>query len=248
MGDLLDVEGITGGYSYEYPVLHHVSFSVKKGEIVALLGLNGAGKSTLIKHILGFLKPFKGKITIDGKHIDENPQEYRRKFAYIPEMPIYYENLTLGEHLRFAAKVYGLTDEEVKDRLPRLLKEFNMEGKEELFPSFFSKGMKQKMMIMAALLVRPALYVIDEPLLGLDPLGIRSLLQALVVERERGAGIFMSTHILSTAERYCDRFLILHQGKLIASGTLQELRRGVGAPHASLDEIYLQWIERGEEK
>lgn len=246
MTELLHVENLSGGYTSGYPILHNVSFQVKEGEIVALLGLNGAGKSTLIKHILGFMKPFSGNIRIKGKTVAEDPQAYRKQYAYIPEMPVYYEHLTLMEHLFFAGKVYGLKDQVMMERIPVLLKEFRMTGKEDLYPSNFSKGMKQKMMIMIALLIRPSLYVIDEPLLGLDPVGIRSLLTSLESEKKRGAGILMSTHILSTAERYCDQFLILHQGRIIANGTLEELRHQAGDQDASLDDLYLQLIDRGE--
>lgn len=247
MEQLLHVDDLSGGYMEGERVLHQITFDVKEGEIVALLGLNGAGKSTLIKHILGFMKPFSGQIRIKGKTMGENPEVYRHHYAYIPEMPIYYENLTLLEHLNFAASIYGLKERERREKIEQLLKEFRMKGKENLFPSYFSKGMKQKMMIMIALLLRPPLYIIDEPLLGLDPVGIRSLLTALESEKRRGAGIFMSTHILSTAERYCDRFLILHQGKIIAQGSLDDLRQEVGDGKATLDDIYLQLIDRGDE-
>lgn len=240
MQALLEVERLTGGYGSSAPVLHDVSLEVKENEIVALIGLNGAGKSTTIKHILGLLHPHSGTIKINGKSFAENPEEYRSQFSFIPESPVYYDELTLWEHLELAAKVYGLDKSTFEERVHPLLQEFRMEDKAQRFPFQFSKGMKQKLMIMMAFLVKPPLYIIDEPLLGLDPLGIRSLLEWLVKAREEGAGILMSTHILATAEKYCDRFIIIHEGKVRVQGTLAELREESKLPNASLDEIYME--------
>lgn len=240
MSALLEVKGLSGGYSNNKRVLEDVSFTVRRGEIVALIGLNGAGKSTTIKHILGLLKPTSGSIYIEGKTFEEDREAYRSQLAYIPETPIYYEELTLWEHLELTAMTYGLDRQTFEARVEVLLKEFRMEKRKHRFPSQFSKGMKQKLMIMMAFMIKPALYIVDEPLLGLDPLGIRSLLSWLERAKQEGAGILMSTHILSTAEKYCDRFIILHHGRIIAQGTLAELRQMSKQPHASLDEIYLE--------
>lgn len=249
MAPLLKVDGLTGGYSAKKAVLNNVSFDVNKEEIVALIGLNGAGKSTTIKHILGLLEPHQGSIHINGKSFYEEPNTYRALYSYIPESPIYYDELTLWEHLELAAMTYGLTKEQFEQRTAPLLKEFRMEDKKHKFPTQFSKGMKQKLMIMMAFLVQPQLYIVDEPLLGLDPLGIRSLLEWLVKCKQDGSGILMSTHILATAERYCDRFIILHDGEIRAQGTLEELRQTSQMPNASLDDIYLQLtVGTGDEK
>lgn len=247
MSTLLQVKGVTGGYSAHTPVIDNVSFDINEKEIVALIGLNGAGKSTTIKHILGLLEPHDGTIHINGRSFYEDPDTYRSQYTYIPESPIYYDELTLWEHLELTAMVYGLDKEMLLQRATPLLEEFRMEKKKHRFPAQFSKGMKQKLMIMMAFIVQPSFYIIDEPLLGLDPLGIRSLLEWLVRCKEDGSGILMSTHILSTAERYCDRFIILHEGKIKAQGTLEELREISGRPHASLDDMYLQLTEGGSE-
>lgn len=246
MSSLLRVNNITGGYEANHPVIKNVTFEIAKKEIVALIGLNGAGKSTTIKHILGLLEPAEGSIEIKGKTFYNNPDTYRSQYSYIPESPIYYEELTLWEHLELTAMIYGLDEQTFLKRANPLLEEFRMEKKKHRFPTQFSKGMKQKIMIMMAFLIQPSLYIVDEPLLGLDPLGIRSLLGWLVRCKEEGAGILMSTHILATAERYCDRFIILHEGKIKAQGTMQELRQVSGQPQASLDDIYLQ-LTAGEE-
>lgn len=236
---LLKVSQLTGGYT-KNPVLKDVSFEVYEKEMVALIGLNGAGKSTTIKHIIGLMEPHKGEIRIGGKTIQENREAYRRQFTYVPETPILYDELTLEGHLKMTAMAYGLAEKDYEERIKDLLKEFHMEKRLKWFPAHFSKGMKQKVMIMCAFLVQPHLYIVDEPFVGLDPLGIQSLLDLMKKMKEEGAGILMSTHILATAERYCDRFIILHEGKVRAQGTLDELREEFHMPHATLDDLYIQ--------
>ncbi|MEW9109177.1 ABC transporter ATP-binding protein [Cytobacillus gottheilii] len=236
---LLEIKNVTGGYTRN-PVLKDVSFDVKANEIVGLIGLNGAGKSTTIKHVIGLMEPHKGEISIAGKSFLENKEEYRKQFTFVPETPILYDELTLDEHLQMTAMAYGISSEEFKERKGKLLKEFRMEKRLKWFPAHFSKGMKQKVMIMCAFLVQPSLYIVDEPFVGLDPLGIQSLLDLMKKMKEEGAGILMSTHILATAERYCDRFVILHEGKVRAKGTLQELQQQFNMPDATLDDLYIQ--------
>jgi len=236
---LLEIQNLTGGYTRN-PVLKDVSFDVKEKEIIGLIGLNGAGKSTTIKHIIGLMEPHSGQIKLNGHTIMEDKEAYRKKFTFIPETPILYEELTLEEHLKLTAMAYGLNPSDYEERTARLLKEFRMEKRLKWFPAHFSKGMKQKVMIMCAFLVQPSLYIVDEPFVGLDPLGIQSLLDLMKKMKENGAGILMSTHILATAERYCDRFVILHEGKIRAKGTLEELREEFSMPGATLDDLYIQ--------
>ncbi|EJL43383.1 ABC-type transporter ATP-binding protein EcsA [Brevibacillus agri] len=243
MTALLEVNNVTGGYSPSHAVIKNISFAIHSHEIVALIGLNGAGKSTTIKHILGLLQPLDGSIQIAGQSFQSAPDSYRLSYGYIPESPIYYEELTLWEHIELMAMSHGLDKEEFAKRAELLLKEFRMEEMKNRFPQQFSKGMRQKLMIMMALLVQPPLYIVDEPILGLDPLGIRALLTWLQRCKEQGAGILMSTHILATAEKYCDRFIILHKGEIKAQGTLDELRQFTGLSNHSLDDIYLQIVE-----
>ncbi|WP_458414417.1 ABC transporter ATP-binding protein [Schinkia sp. CFF1] len=239
MSKLLEVRDLTGGYTKK-PVIHDVTFDVKQGEIVALIGLNGAGKSTTIKHIIGLMDPKSGSVSINGSTFKEKPDGYRKQFTYIPETPILYDELTLYEHLELTAMAYGLGKQEFEERLEPLLKEFRMEKRLKWFPVHFSKGMRQKVMIMCAFLIHPSLYIVDEPFVGLDPVGIQSFLDMMEKSKEKGAGILMSTHILSTAEKYCDRFVILHDGKVRAQGTMNELREQFNRKDASLDDLYLQ--------
>jgi ABC-2 type transport system ATP-binding protein len=245
MKPLLNIQHVTGGYT-RTPVLKDVTFTINRKELVGLIGLNGAGKSTTIKHIIGLMEPKQGSITINGEEFKQNPTRYRSQFTFIPETPILYEELTLEEHLELTAMAYGLEKGTYEERMHALLKEFRLEKRLKWFPSHFSKGMKQKVMILCAFLVQPSLYIVDEPFLGLDPLGIQSLLQLMEKMKEQGAGILMSTHILATAERYCDSFVILHNGEVRAKGTLQELQAEFAMPGATLDDIYIALTKEEE--
>ncbi len=245
---ILEVKNVTGGYTRK-PVLHDLNFSIKKGELVGLIGLNGAGKSTTIKHIIGTMNPVKGDILLNGKTIKEDVALYRSSFSYIPETPVLYDELTLNEHLELTAMAYNLDRETFERRKESLLKEFRMEKRLNWFPAHFSKGMRQKVMIMCAFLVNPSLYIIDEPFVGLDPLGIQSLLDQMKDRKEAGASILMSTHILSTAEKFCDRILLLHNGKIRAQGTMTDLRAAFNMPFATLDDLYIEMTkEQDNEK
>ncbi|WP_085992787.1 ABC transporter ATP-binding protein [Oceanobacillus senegalensis] len=239
MDSLLHIDNLYGGYTHKN-VLHGISFDVRPKEIVGLIGLNGAGKSTTIKHVIGLMQPKKGTIKVNGKTFKENPTTYRNQMAYIPEMPILYDELTLYEHLRLTAMAYGIDENVFEKRLPPLLKEFRLEKKLNWFPVHFSKGMRQKVMIMCAFLIEPPLYIVDEPFVGLDPLGIQSYLQLMNEMKNNGSGVLMSTHILATAERYCDRFVILHEGTIRVMGTLDELRESFNMSNATLDDLYVQ--------
>ena len=230
----LIVEHVTGGYGH-LPVLKDISFSVQPGEMVGLIGLNGAGKSTTIKHIIGLLEQKKGSIMINDLSLKKNTEEYRKQIGFIPETPSLYEELTLREHIEVTAMAYDIA----MQRAEKLLHTFRLENRLEWLPANFSKGMKQKVMILCAFLIEPSLYIIDEPFLGLDPLAINALLELMVEMKNEGSGILMSTHILATAEKYCDRFVVLHNGEIRADGTLKDLQEEFRLPDSSLDEIYI---------
>ncbi|WP_462258342.1 ABC transporter ATP-binding protein [Vagococcus teuberi] len=241
----LKIENLTGGYGHA-PVLKSVDFEVKSGEMVGLIGLNGAGKSTTIKHIIGLLNAQKGKITIDDETIFSAPDSYRKKIGFIPESPILYDELTLREHIEVTAMAYDIPKDEALKRAEYLLKLFRLDNKLDWFPTHFSKGMKQKVMVLCAFLTKPSLYIIDEPFLGLDPLAINALLELMNEMKKQGAAILMSTHILATAEIYCDRFVVLHNGEVRANGTMEELREEFHLPGSSLDDIYLSLTKEEE--
>lgn len=241
----LKISQLTGGYG-PIPVLKNIEFTVNNGEIIGLIGLNGAGKSTTIKNVIGLLTPQKGEITIDGLTLKKEPEAYRKKIGYIPETPVLYEELTLREHIEVTAMAYDIPTDVAFKRAEALLKTFRLENKLDWFPANFSKGMKQKVMVLCAFLIEPSLYIIDEPFLGLDPLAINALLELMDQMRKEGASILMSTHILATAEKYCDRFVVLHNGEVRAQGTMADLRKEFNLPDAALDEIYLSLTKEAE--
>lgn len=245
---ILQVTKLTGGYSPKRPVLHEVDFNLKAGEMIGLIGLNGAGKSTTIKHILGLMTPQQGGVKVAGVTLDESPEQYRGAFAYVPESPVLFDELTVEEHLRLSGMAYGVPGEAYERRAEELLEQFQMLPKRKAFASHLSKGMKQKVMIMSALLAAPPLYIIDEPFLGLDPLGIRSLLDRLVEVKQSGAAILMSSHILSTVEAYCDRYIVMHGGRIAAQGDLDDIRSAAGLNErgGTLEEAFYRLVAGGE--
>jgi ABC-2 type transport system ATP-binding protein len=225
MDALLEVCIQHAGYTGNPRVINEVGFSLKSGELLGLIGSNGAGKSTVIKAVLGFLPVMSGTI---------NFTKPDNRYAYIPEQPILYDELTLWEHLELAASAYGLGRREFLDRAGMLLELFRMDGVRHYLPGSFSKGMQQKAMLIVGLLIRADVYIIDEPFMGLDPRAIRDLSILLDQERRRGAGVLMSTHALDTAERICNTLILMDNGKLIMQGNLQQIQAVCGMPEASL--------------
>ena len=241
---MLEVKNITGGY-INIPVVKDVSFTVESGQLVGLIGLNGAGKSTTIKEIIGLLTPYQGEILIDGKSLVQDAENYRKKIGFIPDTPSLYEELTLKEHLEVVALAYDLTWDQAWSRVQGLLTVFRLDEKLDWFPVHFSKGMKQKVMIICAFMVEPSLLIVDEPFLGLDPVAISDLVNLLEEEKAKGTSILMSTHVLDSAEKMCDSFVILHQGQVRATGNLEELQHAFNMKGASLNEIYLALTQEG---
>jgi ABC-2 type transport system ATP-binding protein len=225
MDTLLKVQIQHAGYAGHPHAVSNINFSLKRGELLGLIGSNGAGKSTVIKAILGLLPVMSGAVSFI------KPDS---RYAYIPEQPILYDELTLWEHLELAASAYGLGMQEFLDKAGRLLELFRLEDTLHDLPGSFSKGMQQKTMLIIGLLIGADVYIIDEPFMGLDPRAIRDLLSLLDQERRRGAGVLMSTHALDTAERICDSLILMDDGKLIMQGNLQHIQAVCGRPGASL--------------
>lgn len=224
----------SAGYKGRADVIRDIHFEVGPGELVGLIGPNGAGKSTTIKALLGLLPEVKGDISFgDGQ----------AHYAYIPEHPVLYEDLTLWEHLELAASAMGLSDSEFRERAEELLVRYRLTEVRHHLPSSFSKGMQQKIMLVLGFLHRAELYIVDEPFIGLDPRAIRDFLAMLDRERERGAGVLMSTHVLDTAEKICSSFLLMSDGGIVASGTMDDVRKACGIPGASLFECFTALTE-----
>ena len=227
---VLEVNIKQAGYDEGESCISNISFQVRRGELLGLIGPNGAGKSTTIKSILGLLKHVQAEVSIGGG---------TGKYAYIPEQPIFYEDLTLWEHLDLAAAAYEIEYESFVHHAEELLTRFGMTQSRNLLPAGFSKGMKQKMMLMIGFLACPDIYIVDEPFIGLDPRATIDFLGLLEEERRRGAGVLMSTHVLDTAEKICDTFIMISEGKVVAQGTLGDIRRIAEQPvEASLFECF----------
>lgn len=234
----LEINHLSGGYTRK-KILKNVNFNIADGETVGLIGLNGAGKSTTIKHIMGLMTPFEGEILLNDQTIKDDPEHYRSQIGFVPETPFLYEELTLREHIEITAMSYDIGTEVAMKRAKPLLDLFRLTDRLEWFPSDFSKGMKQKVMVVCAFIINPNLFVIDEPFIGLDPLAISDLLELIEERKQSGSSILMSTHVLANAEKICDSFVILHDGEVYAKGTLEELKGIMDVPKsADLDEIY----------
>lgn len=234
----LALENVTGGYG-NLPVIKNLSFEVPDGQIVGLIGLNGAGKSTTIKHIIGLLTPMQGAIKIDGHTLAEAPEAYRQAIAYVPETPVLYPELTLKEHLELTMMAYDLDAKTTWPRVNEMLEQFRLANKLDWFPANFSKGMKQKVMIVAAFMTNARLYIIDEPFTGLDPLAVHDLLDLVELKKQAGAAVLMSTHILATAQQYANQFVLLNNGQVRATGDLKSLQTQFNLADADLDAIYM---------
>ncbi|AZJ20343.1 ABC transporter ATP-binding protein [Bacillus wiedmannii] len=222
---MLEVNIRSAGYDIGEKTIHDIAFSIEKGELVALIGANGAGKSTTIKTMLGLLVNMNGEISFGEK---KNP------YAYVPEHPTYYDYLTLWEHIEL---LMAARENEVgswERKAEELLHMFRMDKHKHEYLSKFSKGMKQKSMLILAFLTEPDFYIIDEPFIGLDPVATKEFLSYLYKEKERGAGILLCTHVLDTAERICERFLLISQGTLVADGNLESIQALVEMPGSSL--------------
>lgn len=227
--ELLKVTIDRAGYEEREDVIRNVAFRVHSGEWVGLIGANGAGKSTTIKSILGLLKSCVGEIEFGGD---------KGTHAYIPEHPILYDELTLWEHLELAASVWEMERDVFTAKGEQLLAQFHMENVRDHLPGSFSKGMQQKMMLMIGFLLEPDMYIVDEPFIGLDPRAMKQFIEMMQMEASRGAGILMSTHVLDTAERYCDSFLLMSEGTVVAHGALDEIRQQCGLPGGTLFDCF----------
>ena len=201
-----------------------VTLEVARGEIHGFLGPNGAGKTTTIRMIAGLLKPTSGRILVNGHNLESEPERAKASLGFIPDRPFIYEKLTAGEFLRFHAGLYGLDGPGVPERVREMLELFELSRWEDELVESFSHGMKQRLVMCAAFLQRPVAVLVDEPMVGLDPRGARLIKDVFRRMSEHGVAILMSTHTLEVAQEMCDRISIILKGRIIASGTVAEIR------------------------
>jgi ABC-2 type transport system ATP-binding protein len=228
--------------------IYEVSLNVDHGEVFGLLGPNGSGKSTLMKMMLGLVNPDDGSITVGGFDVQRNPIDVRRIVGYVPESPRLYEFLTCLEYLDFVADLYKLNAQTKRERITEFLKAFELEGRENEMLSGYSQGMRQKAAIIAALLHKPKLLILDEPLNGLDPRSAKILKDLIHKLADEGVSTVFSTHVLEIAEAICTRVAIMHEGQVLAEGPIAELRSKAGMPGSTLEELFLKLTGTGDVK
>jgi len=219
-------------------------FKLHHGEILGLVGPNGSGKTTTLKCLMNLIEPSEGEIWIKG--FPAGTKEAKSSIAYIPEIPILYNDLTIREHLKFVTMAYRLPEKKAMERIDHLLKEFDLQNRGGETPIYFSKGMRKKVSIMCALVHDAQVFLIDEPFTGLEPRAVQAIKNSILAAKERGMGVLFSTHILDIAEKVCDKFLILQSGIKIAEGSLVELRTLAGFQNqeeTTLEEIFIALTE-----
>jgi ABC-2 type transport system ATP-binding protein len=217
-----------------------VSFTLESNQILGLLGPNGSGKSTLMKSMVGIITPDTGTITVQGLNVASNPIDVKRIVGFVPESPRLYEFLSGSEYLDFVATVHGLDPEAKRERIPEFLHAFELEGRENELIHGYSQGMKQKLAIIAGILHKPRILILDEPLNALDPRSARIVKDLIHKLRDDGVPTVFSTHVLEIADAICDRIVIMYNGKTLADGTVQELRTKAGTEGSSLEEVFLK--------
>jgi ABC-2 type transport system ATP-binding protein len=217
-----------------------VTLDVKPGEIHGFLGPNGAGKTTTLRMIAGLLKPTAGRILVNGHDVAAEPEAAKAGLGFIPDRPFIYEKLTAGEFLTFHAGLYGMEGDGLPARVREMLELFELGRWENELVESFSHGMKQRLVMSAAFLHRPQSVVVDEPMVGLDPRGARLIKDVFRRMSERGVAILMSTHTLEVAQEMCDRISIILKGRIIARGTVDELRAQSGGGNDQLTEVFLK--------
>ena len=241
---MIEIQNVSKSYNKgAVRAVDSLNLTVHPGEIFGFLGPNGAGKTTTIKLIVGILKPDSGRIVVNGMDNEKESLACKRITAYVPDEPEVYERLTGLEYLNFIGDVYGIPKAKRLQRVERWLANF------ELSPAVgdpiqtYSHGMRQKIILIGSLLVEPEVFILDEPMVGLDPRSSHHLKEAMRSHCDRGGTLFFSTHVMEVAEKLCDRIGIIHRGRLVACGTMEELREKA-KDTASLENIFLELTEK----
>lgn len=241
MAPMLEVQGLIKQYK-QFVAVNRLNMLIQPGEIVGLLGPNGAGKTTALRCICGILRPTGGRVLINGYDVVQDQALAKARLAFVPEVPSLYELLTVEEHLRFVAMCFNrldLFDQKGED----LLQRFNLTEKRRELVATLSKGMRQKLSVACALVHDANILLFDEPMIGVDPAGAHELKAEIQRQRDNGASVLISTHLLDTAEKLCDRVIIVARGSKIAEGTLAQLQEVSAMEGRSLEEVFLKLTE-----
>ena len=237
---MIEVEGLEKLYG-DLPAVRGLSFQVQPGEVLGLVGPNGAGKTTTIRSIAGIIIPSRGRIRIGGHDLGREAVAAKSLLAFIPDEPHLFDYLTVEEHLRFVGRLYQVAD--VDARIPGVLEELELVSKRNALPGELSRGMKQKLAIACGLLHEPKALLLDEPLTGLDPVGIRRMKSTIIRRAEAGAAVILSSHLLHLVEEICTRVLVMQAGQSVAFGTIAEIVASHPALHGRrLEDVFLALI------
>jgi ABC-2 type transport system ATP-binding protein len=224
----------------KFTAVDDVNLDIPSGQLFGFLGPNGAGKTTTFRMIAGILRPTSGTVEIGGIDILRRPLEAKARLGFIPDRPFVYDKLTGGEFLRFAAALYGQHGPAIERRIDELLELFELSRWKDELTESYSHGMRQKLIISGALVHRPEVIVVDEPMVGLDPKSARLLKDLFRQFVERGGTVLMSTHTLEVAETMCDRFAIIHGGKIVTHGTMAEVQEQTSSADLGLEDLFLK--------
>ena len=236
---MIRLEALTKRYG-RFTAVDALDLEVHRGELFGFLGPNGAGKTTTLRMIAGILRPTAGRVTVGGEDVQLHPMAAKAKLGFVPDRPYVYGKVTGAEFLRFVAALYGQSSAGVERRLGELLELFELDPWRDELTESYSHGMRQKLLIASALVHRPEVIVVDEPMVGLDPRSARLLKDLLRRFVDRGGTVLMSTHTLEVAEAMCDRIGIILGGRFAALGTLDDLRHQTASAGSSLEELFLK--------
>ncbi len=236
---MIELKQLTKRYG-KFTAVNAISLEIPRGTLYGLLGPNGAGKTTTMRMIAGILRPTSGTATVAGFDVVSHPIEAKRRLGFIPDRPFVYDKLTGSEFLRFVAGLYGQSGPEIEKRADDLLELFELSAWKHELTESYSHGMRQKLIISSALIHRPEVIVVDEPMVGLDPKSARLLKGIFRHFVDGGGTVLMSTHTLEIAEVMCDRIGIVYGGQVVAAGTMAEVRNQTSSGNASLEEVFLK--------
>ncbi len=239
---MIQLENVSKTYGGEVKAVDGISLEIRDGEVFGFIGPNGAGKTTAIKLITGILGPDSGTIRINGISINENPIEAKKQFGFVPDSPDMFLRLKGIEYLSFMADIYGVSQEQRADRIKSLSERFDLTAALGDQIQSYSHGMRQKIMIIGVLLHEPSVWILDEPMTGLDPKSSYTLKEMMREHADKGNSVFFSTHILEVAEKICDRVAVINKGRIIFVGTLNEMRDHF-KQNESLEKMFLEMTE-----
>lgn len=240
---MIHFQGVTRKYGNRVAV-SNLELQVAAGEVVTLLGHNGAGKSTTLKMLVGLLRPSEGAITVNGFDVVEHKREVSRMIGYVPDQPFLYDKLSGREFLQFVGEMFGLTISEVEEAIQRESQRFELSEFLDQLTESYSHGMRQRTVFAAALIHQPEILIVDEPMVGLDPLSIRLVKDLIRDYADRGKTVLMSTHTLSVAEEIANRVSVMRSGELVFDGTVSSLRSQLPSTDGSLESLYLALMQR----